>query len=152
MQWKPNVVVAAIIERDGKFLVIEETADGQAVLNQPAGHLDQGETLTQAVCREVLEETTWHFEPQGVVGIYLLPKPDSDITYMRVCFFGRATHHESDHHLDHGIIQALWLTREELLDLRHKHRSDLVLKCLDDYLTGKRYPLDLLHHIAADKP
>lgn len=148
MQWKPNVVVAAIITREGRYLVVEETDDeGRLVINQPAGHLDPNETLIDAVKRETLEETGWHFEPQGIVGLYLLPKPDSDITYFRICFHGAALRHDPARPLDHGIVRVSWYTRAELLERRGMLRSALVISCIDDYLSGQRYPLELLHHI-----
>ena len=150
MIWKPNVVASAIIEDDGRFLLIEETADdGAVVLNQPAGHLDPGETLFDAARREVLEETAWYFEPEGIVGVYLMPKPGTDITYMRVCFHGRPLREEAGRALDHGIIRTLWLTPEELAARRAMHRSLMVQRCMDDYLAGHRYPLDLLQHLDA---
>lgn len=145
--WKPNVVVAAVIERDGRFLVVEETGDdGRLVINQPAGHLDPGETLVEGAIRETLEETAWHFEPRGLVGIYTYPKPGTDVLYMRFCFHGPALRHEPDRPLDHGIQRACWYSREELLERHDMHRSPLVMRCIDDYLAGRRFPLDLIHH------
>jgi len=148
MQWKPNVVVAAIIERNGEFLVVEEVAEnGQVVINQPAGHLEQNETLFEAVEREVLEETQWRFRPEGIVGVYLLSKPNTVITYMRVCFWGRCFDHDPSRALDRGIVRTAWMTRDALLSIKHKHRSHLVLRCVDDYLAGRHYPLDLIRHV-----
>ena len=147
MRWKANVTVAAIIEKDQKFLMIEEDADGQLVINQPAGHLEKDETLLSAVKREVLEETAWEFEPEKVIGVYLYPSPDNDITYLRVCFSGQCIHHHPEQSLDDGIIQAMWMTRVELQTQKHRHRSPLVLRCIDDYLDGKQYSLELLSYI-----
>jgi len=144
MIWKPNVVVAAIVERDGKFLVVEEKADGKRVLNQPAGHLEEGESLVDAVVRETLEETAWYLVPEALLGIYRWPHPTKDITYMRFAFIGRVTRHEPDRPLDAGIIRALWLTPQEIRAERARHRSPQVERCLDDYLAGHRYPLELL--------
>ena len=144
MTWKPNVVVAAVVERDGKFLLVEEEADGRLVLNQPAGHLDEGESLMDAVVRETLEETAWHFLPQALLGVYRWPHPSKGITYLRFAFIGHVTHHEPERSLDHGITRALWLTPEEIRAERARHRSPLVERCLNDYLAGQRYPLDLL--------
>jgi 8-oxo-dGTP pyrophosphatase MutT (NUDIX family) len=144
MIWKPNVVVAAVIERDGKFLLVEEEADGAIVLNQPAGHLDAGESLIQAVVRETLEETAWHFEPQSLLGVYRWPHPAKDLTYLRFAFCGRVTRHEPERTLDQGIVRAVWLTPDEIRAERHRHRSPQVERCLNDYLTGRRYPLELL--------
>jgi len=149
--WKPNVVVAAVIERDGAFLMVEERIDdGRIVINQPAGHLESGETLIEAVRREVLEETGWCFEPAGVVGIYLLQRPEPSITYLRVCFHGPGNAHDAVRPLDREIVRALWITQEELLAAREKHRSPLVLACVNDYLAGRRYPLELLQHFRPD--
>ncbi|GAB4508935.1 MAG: NUDIX hydrolase [Sulfuricaulis sp.] len=144
MIWKPNVVVAAIIERDGKFLLVEEKADGQLVLNQPAGHLDEGESLMQAAVRETLEETAWHFTPEALLGVYRWPHPTKGITYLRFAFTGCVTRHEESRTLDHDIVRTLWLSPEEIRAERTRHRSPQVERCLDDYLTGRRYPLELL--------
>jgi 8-oxo-dGTP pyrophosphatase MutT (NUDIX family) len=142
--WKPNVVVAAVVERDGRFLLVEERSEGQLVLNQPAGHLDDGESLLQAVVRETLEETAWHFEPQALLGVYRWRHPRKHITYMRFAFVGRVTRHEPQRALDDGIVRALWLTPDEIRAERERHRSPLIERCLGDYLAGQRYPLDLL--------
>jgi NADH pyrophosphatase NudC (nudix superfamily) len=144
MQWKPNVTVAAIAELDNCFLVVEEDADGHIVFNQPAGHLEKNETLISAVKREVLEETAWDFEPESIVGIYMYPNPHSDITYLRVCFYGKCKKHYPDKKLDNEIIRAVWLSRDELENNKDMMRSPMVLNCIDDYLAGKNYPLDLL--------
>jgi 8-oxo-dGTP pyrophosphatase MutT (NUDIX family) len=146
MQWKPNVTVAAVADRDGKFLLVEEDADAQVVLNQPAGHLEQGETLIEAVVREVLEETAWDFQPDSLVGIYLYHHPGVDIAYLRVCFHGRCTRHHPENPLDAGILRTHWMDRNELEFHRERMRSAMVLRCIDDYLSGKRYPLELLNH------
>jgi len=148
MIWKPNVVVAAIVERDGRFLLVEEEADGAVVLNQPAGHLDEGETLTDAVIRETLEETAWHIEPTALLGVYRWPHPGKGITYLRFAFTARALREEVGRALDHGCLRALWLTPEEIRAERHRHRSPQVERCLDDYLAGTRYPLELLKEYA----
>ena len=147
MIWKPNVVVAAIIERDGKFLLVEEKADGKLVLNQPAGHLDEGESLTQAAVRETLEETAWYFTPEALLGVYRWRHPAKGITYLRFAFTGYVTHHEESRALDHDIVRTLWLSAEEIRDERARHRSPQVERCLDDYLAGQRYPLDLLKDV-----
>lgn len=146
MQWKPNVTVAAIVERAGKFLVVEENADGAIVLNQPAGHLEQGESLEQAIRREVREETGLNFTPQALVGVYLYRNPRADIVYLRFCFCGSCAGAPATAQLDHGIIRPLWLTRAELEGRHEQLRSEMVLKCIDDYLAGRRYPLELINH------
>lgn len=142
--WKPNTVVAAVLERDGRFLLVEELAEGRAVYNQPAGHLDPGETLCDAVRRETLEESAWQIEPRGLVGVYLIEPPGSGVTYVRFCFHGDLVAHDPARALDREIIRTVWLTRDELAATAGRHRSPLVLRCVDDYLAGRRYPLDLI--------
>lgn len=137
-------MVAAIIEREGKFLLVEEEADGKIVLNQPAGHLDEGERLIDAVVRETLEETAWHFEPQALLGIYRWPNPAKQVTYLRFAFTGHVTRHDPERRLDHGIIRAVWMTPPEIQASRARHRSPQVERCVNDYLAGHRYPLALL--------
>lgn len=144
--WKPNVTVAAVVERDGRFLVVEEETESGLRFNQPAGHLDQGESLLQAATREALEETAHHFKPEFLVGIYQWPKPGSDITYLRFTFGGSVTGFDPERKLDSGIVRAVWLTLDELRETRARHRSPLILQCCEDYLAGRRYPLDLLRH------
>ena len=149
MRWKANVTVAAVIEKDGRFLMIEESIDGQKVINQPAGHLERNESLLNAVNREVLEETAWEFEPEKIVGIYLYPGPNTEITFLRICFSGSSFQHYPDQKLDEGIIQVLWMSRKELEQRKENLRSPLVANCIDDYLKGQKYSLDLLHHYEA---
>jgi 8-oxo-dGTP pyrophosphatase MutT (NUDIX family) len=144
--WKPNLTVAAIVEREGKFLLVEEHTDAGLRLNQPAGHVDAGESIITACARETLEETAWHFSPRHLTGIYQWPRPNSDITYLRFAFCGELGAHEPARTLDTGIVRALWLTPAELADCREKHRSPLVWQCLEDYLAGRRWPLDLIRH------
>ncbi len=147
--WKPNVTVAAVIERDGRFLVVEEeTAEGLR-LNQPAGHLEDGESLVAAAAREAFEETAHRFVPESLVGIYQWPRPQGDITYLRFAFAGRAGEQVPGASLDTGIVRALWLTRAELEASRERHRSPLVLRCVDDWIVGRRYPLELIRHYDA---
>jgi 8-oxo-dGTP pyrophosphatase MutT (NUDIX family) len=147
MIWKPNVVVAAIIERNGRFLLVEEEADGAVVLNQPAGHLDEGESLLDAVAREALEETAWHFEPQALVGVYRWLHPGKPVTYLRFAFSGKVTRHDPGRALDYGIVRAVWMSAEEIRSARPRHRSPQVERCIDDYLAGQRYPLGLLKEL-----
>lgn len=145
--WKPNVVVASVVERDGRFLVVEERdEEGRLVINQPAGHLDRGETLIAAATRETLEETAWHTEPLAIIGIYTYPRPGTDIVYMRCCYHSRALRHEPDRPLDYPVERVCWYTREELLERRAMHRSPLVMRCIEDYLAGRRFPIDLVQH------
>ncbi len=144
--WKPNVTVAAVIERDGRFLVVEEeTAEGLR-FNQPAGHLEQGESLLEACRREVLEETAHLFVPEYLLGVYRWPRPQGDVTYLRFAFGGRCEGELPGRTLDAGIVRALWLTREELAACAGRHRSELVLQCVDDWLSGQRGELSLLRH------
>ena len=148
--WKPHVTVAAIAEKDGKFLIVEEMVDGQLVYNQPAGHLDSGESLIEAVIRETLEETAWTFQPEALVGIQLWRHPVHNESYLRFSFCGSCYDHDKNQLLDHGIERAVWLSRDELVDNNHKLRSPMVLRSIDDYLEGRRYGLDILEHIASD--
>ncbi|MDO9372363.1 MAG: NUDIX hydrolase [Gammaproteobacteria bacterium] len=148
MSQKPHLTVAAVVEQAGRFLMVEEAADGRVVYNQPAGHLDEGETLVQGVARETLEETAWHFEPESIIGIYRWNSPVNGVTYVRVCFSGRCHGHELGRALDSGILRALWLTRDEVRALGHQLRSPMVLRCIDDYLAGMVYPLSLITELA----
>ena len=144
--WKPNVTVAAVIERDGRFLLVEEHTDRGHLFNQPAGHLDPGESLIHAVARETLEETASNFEPTGLLGVYQYHSDADDVTYIRFAFTGKITGTEAGRPLDTGIIRAVWLTPREIRRETARHRSPLVMRCIDDYLAGRRYPLDLLYH------
>jgi len=145
---RPSVTVAAVIERGGKFLLVEEEDAGRVVYNQPAGHLEQHESLAEACRREVLEESAWHFQPRELVGIYRWSKPgpgsDAGVTYVRFAFSGELGKHEPEHKLDAGILRAVWLDPDEIRALGGRHRSPLVLRCIEDYLAGRRYALDLL--------
>lgn len=147
--WKPNVTVAAVVERDGRFLVVEEETDDGLRFNQPAGHLDRGESLVNAAAREALEETAHVFRPEFLVGIYQWPRPAGDITYLRFAFGGSVTGFDPERKLDTGIVRAVWLTLEELRATRERHRSPLILQCCEDYMAGRRYPLDLIRHYDA---
>ena len=146
--FKPSVTVAAIIERDGRFLLIEEETSEGVKLNQPAGHLDPHESLEQAVVREALEETAHEFIPTALVGMYMSryhsKSRGTDITYLRFTFCGEAGR-AFDQPLDDGILRTLWMTRDEIAATVEQHRSPIVLQCVDDYLAGRRMPLDLLY-------
>jgi ADP-ribose pyrophosphatase YjhB (NUDIX family) len=148
MPWKPNVTVAAVIERDGKYLLVEEETAGGLAFNQPAGHLEEGESLVDAVVRETLEETAYHFHPTHLVGIYNWRRPDGEVTYLRFAFAGELRGWEADRRLDAGIVAAHWLTLEEVDACAARHRSPLIRRCIDDLRGGRRYPLDLLVHYA----
>lgn len=148
-RWRPSVTVAAIIERDGRFLLVEEETSHGLKLNNPAGHLDPGESPAEGCAREALEETAWHFRPTHLVGIYLsrfIKKADGeDITYLRFAFCGELGAHEPHRGLDAGIHRTLWLTADELRASAGQHRSPLVLRCMNDYLAGVRLPLSALY-------
>jgi len=141
--WRPSVTVAAIIEKDGRFLVVEEVADGRRVINQPAGHLDPGESLVEACRREVLEETAHRFEPTGLVGVYRWYYAPQDVTFLRFSFRGDVFEKESSRTLDREIVAIHWLTFEQLKGRASEHRSPLVQKCVEDYLAGRNFPLQL---------
>ena len=146
MALKPDVTVAAIIERDGRFLVVQERAARRVVLNQPAGHLEAGESLLQAVVRETLEETGYAFAPQALTGLYLW-RSSSDRTILRVAFAGIVGDRVNGAPLDRAIIRTAWISREQLREREAELRSPLVLRCIDDYMRGARYPLELLNHV-----
>jgi 8-oxo-dGTP pyrophosphatase MutT (NUDIX family) len=141
--WRPSVTVAAVIERDGRFLLVEERIDGRIVLNQPAGHLDPGESLLAACKREVLEETAHRFEPTGLVGVYRWHYAARDVTFLRFCFSGEIKGVE-DRALDGEIVALRWLTAGQLKSRQAEHRSPLVQKCVQDFLAGRRFALDVL--------
>ncbi len=144
--WKPNVTVAAVVARDGRFLLVEEhTPDGLRI-NQPAGHLEHGESLTQAVMREALEETAYEFRPTALLGVYLMPTgpAEQDTTYLRVAFVGAVGERPLARTLDPDIVRTLWLTRDEIAGQAERLRSPLVLQCVDDFLAGQRGALELL--------
>lgn len=143
MIWTPRTTVAAVIERDQQFLMVEEMIGSELKLNQPAGHLEDGESLIEAVIRETLEETAWQFFPESLVGIYRWRHQPSQNTYIRFCFAG-SLGANLDTPLDTDIHQAVWLDANTIQQRRFQFRSPLVEQCLQDYLAGKRYPLDLL--------
>lgn len=148
MVWKPHVTVAALAQDDtGRFLLVEERADGRTVLNQPAGHLEPGESLIEAVRRETLEETAHRFEPEALVGLYRWQDPRKGKTFLRATFLGRASAEETGRELDDGIIRALWLTRAEIEAQKDRLRSPLVWRCIEDREAGHRYSLDLLQDL-----
>ena len=146
--WKPSVTVAAIIERNGYFLLVEEETSDGIRFNQPAGHLEPNESLFDAVTRETMEESAFDFLPTALVGMYmsryLSSRTRQEVTYLRFAFSGELGS-EHDCALDHGILRTVWMTREELLECENKHRSPLVLRCVDDYLAGIRAPLSVIY-------
>ena len=146
MTWKPNVTVAAIVHREGRFLLVEEHTDMGVRLNQPAGHLEDGESLLAACVREALEETAHIVEPTALLGVYQWGPKDRDLTYLRFAFIADVTGVATGRALDTGIIGAVWLTPEEIEAQVERHRSPLVLQCVTDFLAGRSYPLDVIRH------
>lgn len=148
-RWKPNVTVAAVIERDGRFLLVEEETSDGLMLNNPAGHLDPGESPEQGCAREVLEETAHAFRPTALLGIYLArtrrEATGEDTTYLRMAFCGELGPHDPSRKLDTGIVRTLWLTPEEVRASSARHRSPMLLQCIEDYLAGAAHPLSLIH-------
>jgi 8-oxo-dGTP pyrophosphatase MutT (NUDIX family) len=149
-RWKPSVTVAAIIESEGRFLLVEEQMPGGLMLNNPAGHLDEGESPLEGVVRETLEETTRTFTPQALVGVYLSrfqregSDGPEDVTYVRFAYAGQVGEADPALTLDTGIVRTLWMTLDEIRASRDRHRSPLVINCIEDYAAGRRYPLELV--------
>lgn len=151
--WKPSTTVAAVIERGGKFLLVEEHTLEGLRLNNPAGHLEEGESLLQACVRETLEETGYDFEPQGLLGIYMsrfarpvqAGQPAQDVTYLRFAFVGLLGAHHAERALDTGIERTLWMPAQEIEASANRHRSPLLLRCMHDYLNGQRLPLSAIY-------
>jgi 8-oxo-dGTP pyrophosphatase MutT (NUDIX family) len=151
MTWRPDLTVAAIAQRDDRFLVVEERIGGSLVFNQPAGHVENGESILQAVARETLEETAWQFVPQHLIGLYLWRNPATGRSTLRVTFCGDVHSHDSQRRLDRGILATHWLSRAELAKQSARLRSPLVLQCIDDYLAGRRYDLAVLNHLIDER-
>ncbi len=145
--WKPNVTVAAIIEQNSKFLLVEEETERGLRFNQPAGHLEDGETIIQAVMREVLEESAYDFIPESLLGIYHWKHQHNDTTYLRFAFIGKVGTHYPQQDLDDGIVRTVWMTVDEIREKQAVTRSPQVLMCVEDYLAGKRFPLETLTHL-----
>lgn len=151
-RWKPSVTVAAIIERDGRFLLVEEETPEGLKLNNPAGHLDPGESPVEGCAREALEETTHRFTPTQLLGIYLSRlrrqrpgEDEEDITYLRFAFTGELGELAPERQLDEGIVRTVWMTPDEIRASTARHRSPLVLRCMEDYLRGQRFSTDLVY-------
>ena len=147
MQWMPHATVAAIVEDQGKFLLVEEETDRGNRYNQPAGHLEDNESLLAAVVRETMEETAYTFHPEALLGIYHWKHEHNDSTYLRFAYIGRVSHHQPTQELDEGIVRSVWMTVEEMREQAMLMRSPQVLKCVEDYLAGKRYPLEAITHL-----
>lgn len=149
MIWRPDLAAAAVIQRDDRFLIVEERIRGNLLLNQPAGHVDDGESIIDAVIRETLEETAWHFVPRSLLGIYLWRNPDNGHSILRVAITGEVTSHDSARRLDKPVVAAHWMERAALLAQAGRLRSPLVMRCIDDYLAGQRHDLSALNYLSA---
>jgi 8-oxo-dGTP pyrophosphatase MutT (NUDIX family) len=150
MTVRPDLTVAAIVEREGQFLFVEERVGNRLVFNQPAGHVERGEQIVDAVVRETLEETAWRFHPEALVGIYFWEQPERNRSFLRFAFSGTVSDHDATRPLDRGIERAVWMTREELVLRTARLRSPMVLRCLDDFRDGRRFPLDVLQGVLSD--
>jgi 8-oxo-dGTP pyrophosphatase MutT (NUDIX family) len=148
---RPAVTVATIVEREGRYLLVEEETRAGLKLNQPAGHLESGESLPAAAVRETLEETGWTVAPTALVGAYRWEASDNGATFIRFSFAADARAHDAARPLDAGIVRAVWLTYDEIVRRRGDHRSPLVLRCLDDYRAGARWPLDFVAEVAVQR-
>jgi 8-oxo-dGTP pyrophosphatase MutT (NUDIX family) len=146
-----ELTVAAVVEVRGRFMVVEERVGGRLVLNQPAGHVEAGESLAAAVIREALEETAWTFVPEATIGVYLWGREGGDNQFLRVAFAGRCVAHDGQRALDVGIERVLWLSRSELVARSAQLRSPMVLRAVDDYERGTRYPVDLFQDLALEQ-
>src|SRR5688500_11208010 len=151
MIWKPNVTVAAVVEKDGKYLLVEEQTSSGLLFNQPAGHLEPGESIIHAAMRETLEETGYTFAPQSVLGIYHWHSQAENTTFLRFAFSGSVIDHDPARVLDTGIVRADWFSTDEIRQMVYCHRSPLVMRCIEDHLAGKRYSLDILTHYNRDE-
>jgi 8-oxo-dGTP pyrophosphatase MutT (NUDIX family) len=147
----PELTVAAIVERNGRFMLVEEHVSGRLVLNQPAGHVEPGESLAEAVVREALEETAWTFVPEAIVGVYIWGREGGKNPFLRVAFSGRCTAHDSSRKLDDGIERVVWLSRSDLVARSNRLRSPMVMRAVDDYESGIRYPVDLFQDLAVEQ-
>lgn len=145
-QWHPHKTVATVVEKNGLFLMVEELIDGEIVYNQPAGHLEDHETLEEAAVRETLEETAWLVKPVALLGLYQ-HNAANGICYIRSCFIATTEQHFPERLLDADILRAVWMSRADLENCREQLRSPVVLKVIDDYLDGRRYPLDVIQQI-----
>ena len=150
MSIKPDLTVAAIIERDGQFLMVEERANNRMVFNQPAGHVERGEQIIDAVIRETLEETAWKFHPEALVGIYFWEQPERNRAFLRFAFSGSVSEHDPARALDRGIERAVWMSPQELTIRASRLRSPMVMRGIQDFQAGHRFPLDILRGLLPD--
>lgn len=146
--WKPHVTVAAVVECDDRFLMVEEISDGTRAFNQPAGHLEPGEDLVSAMLRETLEESAWVVEPESFIGTYRWHNPANDTTYLRFAFSAHPLEHRPDQPLDAGIIAAHWLDIDQIREKRALHRGPQVMQCIEDYLDKQRFPLSAVKELS----
>ena len=147
MIWTPHGTVATVIEKDGKFLLVKEYDNGQAVYNQPAGHIEADELVVDAAIRETLEETAYHVDVNKLIGIYIYKAPANGVTYHRYCFSASVTRFDESAQLDEGIIEAVWLSYEEIQEKVDEMRSPLVIKCIEDYLNKPHLELDTIYEL-----
>lgn len=145
--WQPHIVVAAVVEREGRYLIVEEFINGELRLNQPAGHWEPGETLIEGVVRETIEESGWDIQATGFLGTYVWQPDSLPYPFVRFAFVAEALRHHPERPLDAGIVRALWMTREELQERREIHRGPSVLQCIEDYEAGRVYPLASVQHL-----
>lgn len=150
MSVRPDLTVAAVVERDGRFLLVEERVGNRMVFNQPAGHVERGEQFIDAAVRETLEETAWTFHPQALIGIYLWEQAERQRSFLRITYCGEVSHHDPDRPLDRGIQRAVWMDRDQIVARSARLRSPMVLRCIDDYREGTRYPLDVARHVLTE--
>jgi 8-oxo-dGTP pyrophosphatase MutT (NUDIX family) len=148
---RPAATVATIVARNGAYLLVEETTRVGVRINQPAGHLEPGESLVAAAVRETIEETGYHVRPTALVGIYRWQAPETGATFIRFAYAADLVAHDPERALDEGILRALWLSYDELLACRARHRSPLVMRCVDDFRAGRRYPLDFVADVGAQE-
>lgn len=148
---RPELTVAAVVEQNGRYMLVEEHVSGRLVLNQPAGHVERGESLVEAVVREALEETAWSFVPEAIVGVYLWGPEGVQNPFLRVAFSGRCTAHDSQRTLDDGIERVVWMSRPDMTARSDRLRSPMVLRAVDDYERGSRYPIGLFQDLAVEQ-
>lgn len=148
MTWTPHATVAVVVEKDSKFLLVKERSHGEIVFNQPAGHVEEGESILDAAIRETLEESGWEVELESVIGLYTYKAPANGVTYYRICFSAKAIQKVSDE-LDSDIISEHWLTYDEVTAIENQLRSPLVKRCIDDFRDNRRYPLSIIYETPA---
>ena len=149
MTWKPDITVAAIVADADRFLIVEEQIRGQRVFNQPAGRVEDGESLLDAVVRETLEETAWRFQPEWLLGVYSWHSPTRERSSLRFAFTGSVSAHDAARRLDPPVIATHWLSVRQLQERSRALRTPLVLRCIDDYLAGRRLPLTAINEVAS---